>query len=602
MNMFAAFLSDGYKLTHPDMYADGTEVVCANLTPRGDKIYRRTCTRYYDGKLAVVGHQGAILEIVENWDSFFKMDKGIAIARYKLLCDNYFGYSVVTTDRLARLHDLGYLPLEIRTLDEGTKVNMGVPVLTIRNTVDHAFWLVNFLETVISNLTWKPSTAATIAQEYRAILTDFANRTGTPLSVVDIQAHSFADRGLSGPEDAARTGFGHATSFLGSDSLGGVMYAQEYYKAGNFVSCSVPATEHAVSTSNILRIESELANHVYSFKNDEQYDIYFQMRNAEEDSRLIAEIMFMYELMLKFPVGILSYVADSFDFYGLITRGLPYLKDVIMRRESNGVTPGRLVIRPDSGDPLTVLCGEKVTFVPHTTADIIACEDDAEDSINDVGYDVVQGMDGSTEFSFLVESSDGDVIRISGETCGSRSYGGVYMQGYSAEVTELTPEERGAVSLLMDIFGYTVTDKGFKLLDDHIGLIYGDSITTQRCLSILERLESMQYASGNVMFGVGSFTYQCVTRDTFGFAVKATYTRVNGKAIPIFKDPKTDSGKKSAKGLLFVHGGLAGIPELQDDVTEAQFESEENLLKVRFLNGSFYNMTSLEAIRAQLMV
>lgn len=601
MNLFAAFLSDGYKLGHPDMYADGTEVVCSNLTPRSDKIYRRSCTRYYDGKLAVVGLQGAILEIVENWDQFFKMDKGIAIARYKLLCDNYFGYSVVTTDRLAKLHDLGYLPLEIRTLDEGTKVNMGVPVLTIRNTVDHAFWLVNFLETVISNLTWKPSTAATIAQEYRAMLTDFANRTGTHLSVVDIQAHSFADRGLSGPEDSARTGFGHASSFFGSDSLGAVLYAQQYYKASNFVSCSVPATEHAVSTSNILRIEDEIVSGNYVFKTTEQQNIFTRMFANCEDNRLIAEIMFMYELMLKFPVGILSYVADSFDFYGLITRGLPYMKDVIMRRESNGVTPGRLVIRPDSGDPLTVLCGIKVHDLPHTFAELDDRDDEAVYSIMDISHPYVDGQDGGSEVEFFVKTSDGLICKIEGEVTRDRYYDMCSLDGFSVSEVELTVEQRGAISVLMDIFGYTETSTGHKLLDDHIGLIYGDSITTQRCLSILERMESMGYASGNAMFGVGSFTYQCVTRDTFGFAVKATFTRVNGKAIPIFKDPKTDSDKKSAKGLLFVNSGLARIPELQDDVTEAQFESEENLLKVRFLNGSFYSMTSLEVIRSKLM-
>ena len=600
MKLFAAFLSDGYKLGHPDMYADGTEVVSSNLTPRGDKIYRRSCTKYYDGKLTVVGHQGAIQEIVEMWDEFFKMDKGIAIGRYKLLCDNYFGYEVVTVERLSRLHDLGYLPLEIRTLDEGTKVNMGIPVLTIRNTVYHAFWLVNFLETVLSNLTWKPSTAATIAQEYRAMLKDFAIRTGTPIDVVNIQAHDFADRGMSGYEDAARTGFGHSASFLGSDSLGTVMYAQQYYNAGNFVSCSVPATEHAVSTSNILRIEQELADCTYKFKNGEQKAIASLMYDNEEDDRLIAEIMFMYELMLKFPVGILSYVADSFDFYGLISRGLPYLKDVIMRRESNGVTPGRLVIRPDSGDPLTVLCGIKIhDMTSFTTNQILNELDDVEDSISDATHN--ENVE-DEEHSFYVRSSDNDIICIDASFDYSRYYSEWQYAGYRAEVAELTVEERGAISVLMDIFGYTVTDKGFKLLDDHIGLIYGDSITTTRCLSILERMESMGFASGNAMFGVGSFTYQCVTRDTFGFAVKATFTSVNGKDIPIFKDPKTDQSKKSAKGLLYVGKNPYGEYYLIDNVTRDKEQSEDNKLKIRFLDGQFYNRTSIDDIRGKLMV
>lgn len=595
---FAAFMSDGYKLGHGDMYADGTEVVSNNLTPRGDKIYRRSCTKYYDGKLTVIGHQGAVQEIVEMWDYFFKMEKGIALARYKLLCDNYFGYEVITVDRLSALHKLGFLPLEIRTLDEGEKVNMGIPVMTVRNTVNHAFWLVNFLETVLSNLTWKPSTAATIAQEYRAMLTDFSLRTGTPVEVVNIQAHNFADRGLSGPEDASRVGFGHASSFLGSDSLGAVMYAQNYYKAGNFVSCSVPATEHAVSTSNILRIEEELRTGEYEFKSGEQGDIYIAMCEGKEDSRLIAEIMFMYELMEKFPVGILSYVADSFDFYGLITRGLPYIKHVIMKRQSNGVTPGRLVIRPDSGDPLTVLCGVKVHNLPHSTQDVIDECDEANDSLSDIAYEYNKGNE---EATFYVLTTDGDVLEVDASYDYERYYNSWSYCGCSARVVELTPEQRGAIDILMEIFGYTVTEKGFKLLDDHIGLIYGDSITTTRCLSILERMEEKGFASGNAMFGIGSFTYQCVTRDTFGFAVKATFTRVNGKDIAIFKDPKTDSSKKSAKGLLFVTK-VDGEYVLIDNVSMDKHCSEENLLKVRFIDGQFVNQTSLDVIRSKLMV
>lgn len=601
MNLFAAFNSDGYKLLHGQMYAEGSEVVYSNLTPRSDKIHRRSCTKYYDGKLVLVGLQGAFLEIVESWDKFFKMDLGIAIARFKLLCDNYVGKDVVTVEQLIELHNLGYLPLEVKTLDEGTKVPMGVPVLTVRNTVKHAYWLVNFLETTISDLTWKTSTCATIAAEYKAMLMDFAIRTGTPVESVLFQAHDFSARGMSGPEDAARSGLGHISSFLGTDTLGSVIYAQDYYGAGDFVAATVPATEHAVSTSNILRIEEELANCEYEFKNKEQSDIQLAMESNAEDPRLIAEIMFMYELMLKFPIGILSYVADSFDFYGLISRGLPYMKDVIMRRQSNGITPGRLVIRPDSGDPVEVLCGVKVYDMTEFTSEkIIDCDGEAEDSLNDVGYGVVRDMDGSTEFQFFVRSADGDVLKIEGETCGSRSYGGAYMDGYHASVVNLTVEQKGAVEVLMDIFGYTETSTGHRLMDDHIGLIYGDSITTTRCLTILQRLFDKNFASGNTVFGIGSFTYQCVTRDTFGFAVKATYTKVNDKAIPIFKDPKTDSKKKSAKGLLFVGNDSDNQYVLVDNVCREMESSEENFLVVRFLNGKFYNLTTLDIIRSKL--
>lgn len=533
MNLFAPFNSDGYKLGHAAMYAVGTEMVYSNLTPRSDRIYKRTATKYYDGKLVVVGCQGAIIEVVENWNKFFNMDKSIAIARFKLLCDNYLGRDIVSVNELSKLHDLGFLPLEIKTLDEGSKVNMGVPILTIKNTIAHAYWLVNFLETTISNLTWKTSTSATIATEYRAMLKDFAIRTGTPLEIVDVQAHDFSARGMSGPEDAARTGFGPlAAGNLGTDSLGAVLYAQEYYGGGDFVGCSVPATEHAVATSNILRIESEIEEGVYQFANEEHTQIFVNMSVVGEDPRLIAEVMFLYELMLRFPTGILSYVTDSFDFWAMISKGLPYLKDVILRREGNGITPGKLVIRPDSGDPADVICG-------------------------------------LTDYEGRADVTDAEAF--------------------------------GALRTLRDIFGGTFTEKGFFMLDEHIGLIYGDSITTQRCLDILTRMEGMGFASGNVMFGVGSYTFQCVTRDTFGFAVKATYTVVNGKPIAIFKDPKTDSKKKSAKGLLCVGQATPDSDfELFDNVDVEMEASIVNCLITRFKNGQFFNFVTIDEIRARL--
>ena len=118
---------------------------------------------------------------------------------------------------------------------------------------------------------------------------------------------------------------------------------------------------------------------------------------------------------------------------------------------------------------------------------------------------------------------------------------------------ELTPEQKGSVELLWETFGGTVNAEGYRSLDKHIGPIYGDSITLERCEAILEGLKNKGFASDNTVFGIGSFTYQYLTRDSNGFAMKATYIERNGVGQEIFKDPKTDGGtKKSAKGLLVV--------------------------------------------------
>lgn len=512
MKLRAATVTDGYKVGHGNMYADGTEKVYSNLTPRSDRIYLRNATKFYDGRLVFIGAQGAVQEIQEMWhDSFFSRLVEDVIGDYAKRMASYLGGEVAATKQLEELHSVGYLPLEIKALPEGSKVKMGIPVMTITNTDSRFFWLVNYLETVISNLVWKPSTNATIAAEYKAICEHYGKLTGMDEFSISIQCHDFSMRGMSGPEDAARSGFAHLTSFIGTDTLPAMDYAEDYYDAdpNSLIAISVPATEHAVATNNIIYLEQE------------------RVSRFSEDPRSEAEAVFMKDLITrKYPAGIVSYVADSFDFWSVVTEIVPSLKEVILSREANGAAPGKLVIRPDSGDPVKVICGDE-------------------------------------------------------------------------EAPAGSPEFKGAVECLWETFGGTETSTGYKLLDSHIGLIYGDSITTQRCEEILLRLEEKGFASGNVVFGIGSYTYQCNTRDTFGFAVKATYSEVNGVPVNIFKDPKTDSKKKSAKGLLCVERDEDGEFKLYDEVSKTA--ELEGYLYTIFKDGKWVNRTNLEEIRSRVV-
>lgn len=578
MKLRAATVTDGYKIGHGTMYADGTTKVYSNLTPRSDKIYLKNCTSFYDGKLVFVGAQGAVKEIVDMWDdSFFDIPKAVAVGRFANRMAIYLGGEVEATNQLAALWELGYLPLEIKAIAEGTKVPMGIPVMTITNTSPEMFWLTNYLETVLSDLTWKVATNATIAAEYKAIVDHYGDMTGTDAFTRSIQCHDFSMRGMSGPEDAARAGFAHLTSFIGTDTLPAMDYAEDYYSAEGLIAISVPATEHAVATSNILYIEDKLGKNM--------------------DYRLTAETLFMKDLITrKFPAGIVSYVADSFDFWSVLIDILPALKSQILAREAAGPAPGKLVIRPDSGDPVMVVCGLEIRSAK-------SVEWAAELLVQRVVYE--------TPFAECGESDAEEIFFINGEYVKvvvsidwnrhDKTY--YYEDGYdivSSEVVTLTPEQKGAIQVLWEIFGGTTTETGYKLLDSHIGLIYGDSITTKRAEEILRRLAEKGFASGNVVFGVGSYTYQCNTRDTFGFAVKATYTEVNGQGIAIFKDPKTDSKKKSAKGLLYVAQYANGEIILSDNVTADVEASTENMLKTIFKDGQFFNQTTLDEIRARV--
>ena len=178
-------------------------------------------------------------------------------------------------------------------------------------------------------------------------------------------------------------------------------------------------------------------------------------------------------------------------------------------------------------------------------------------------------------------------------------------------ITGLLPEEitqkdtdsemKGAIEVLYEIFGGSINEKGYKELDPHVGLIYGDSITLDRFEQILERLEKKGFASTNIVVGVGSFTYQYNTRDSLGLAMKSTYGEVNGVARNIYKDPKTGTGfKKSAKGLVKVFKDESNEFTLVDQVTMKEFNSSDNELKIIFENGKMINETSLKEIRETL--
>lgn len=484
---------DFYKADHRRQYPMGTEYVYANFTPRSSRLAKMLPD--FDDKIVFFGLQGFIKHfLIETWnEGFFNQPKAKVVASYKRRMDNSLGEGAVPVEHIEALHDLGYLPLKIKALEEGSRVNIKVPVLTIINTDPNFFWLTNYIETVLSAELWKSCTTATIAYEYKRLLTQYAEKTGAPLDFVAVQGHDFSSRGMSGIYDAAQSGVGHLTSFIGTDSVASIDYAEEYYNATGIVGVSVPATEHSVMCMGSE--ESEI----------------------ETFRRLICEL---------YPSGVVSIVSDTWDFWRVITEFSVELKSDILKRQPNALGLAKVVFRPDSGDPVKIICGD-----PDAKLD--------------------------------------------------------------------SPAYKGAVQCLWEIFGGTETAQGYKVLNERVGLIYGDSITLERAQNILKGLEAKGFASNNLVFGIGSYTYNYLTRDTFGFAVKATWGQVNGVGRELFKDPVTDSGvKKSAKGLLRVEQTNNGF-ELFD---QQSFEQENmGVLQTVFENGQLLRECSLDQIRARLV-
>ena len=165
-------------------------------------------------------------------------------------------------------------------------------------------------------------------------------------------------------------------------------------------------------------------------------------------------------------------------------------------------------------------------------------------------------------------------------------------------------EHKGVIEILWEIFGGTETEQGYKLLNEHIGCIYGDSITLERANEICRRLAEQGFASGNIVLGVGSYTYQYATRDTHGFAYKATWCVVDGEEHLIYKKPFTDSGtKNSAKGRLIVErvdGKLTLVDNLNEEEWQTALLEGRDELRTVFRNGQTYNFQTLADVRARV--
>lgn len=473
-------LTDGYKVDHRRQYPNGTTLVYSNWTPRKSRIEGIENVVFFGLQYFIKKY------ILEDFQThFFGKPKDEVVKKYSRRINNYLGENQVGIKHMEDLHDLGYIPMVFKALPEGVSVPIRTPMFTMYNTKPEFFWLTNYFETLLSAVVWLPCNSATLAKQYRMILDKYAKETSSIPEFVDWQAHDFSMRGMAGIEAAIISAAGHLLSFTGTDTIPAIDFLEDYYNGNSdkeLIGGSVAATEHSVMCMGTTEGE---------------YDTF---------KRLICEV---------YPKGIVSIVSDTWDLWKVLSEYLPRLKEEIVNRE------GKVVIRPDSGDPIFILCGNP---------------------------------DGKTE-----------------------------------------QERKGVVELLWEVFGGTINSKGYKELIPQIGAIYGDSITIQRATQICEKLKEKGFASTNVVLGIGSFTYQYNTRDTFGFAMKATYGEVNDEGRAIFKDPITDDGtKKSAKGLMridFVNGNY----ELTDNVSWE--EEKKGELKVVFEDGKLLIDHTLAEIR-----
>ena len=478
---------DYYKICHRDQYNKNLTRIVSYYTPRMSRLQG-------EDKLVMFGLQGFIKDyLIRSFQkNFFCRPKSEVLAEYERLIGHTLGPGSFELQSIEKLHELGYLPISIRAIPEGSRVNLHVPMFEVTNTHPDFAWLVNTLETALSCTLWHTMMSANVGYNYRQIVNHYYD-----LSVDDNVPRAkalgdFSMRGQESVESATKSSAGWLLSFLNTATVPAIPYLERNYNCDctvDEVGYGAISTEHSVMCSN------------FAIDGDEVTMI----------RRLLTEI---------YPNQTFSMVSDSYDYWNLVDNILPKLKDEILHHN------GTLLIRGDSGDPVQI-------------------------------------------------------------------------------VTE-------TVFHLWEIFGGWTNSKGFKVLNPHIKALYGDSITPDRCRAIYEILTNHGFACNNASLGVGSFSMQCLetsngflpyTRDTFGIAIKATYCEDDaGKPIPIFKNPKTDTGhfKKSQKGCCCVYFDGSDFSYVDGKTYKETLQDPDNQLLPVFCNGRMVNDYSLDEIRKTL--
>lgn len=541
-NMNILYACDYYKVAHKGMLPQGITKQYNNFVARANKYLPQ-----YD-KLVVFGVERAWDKIVKKFDEDFfnlsELEVGVLLLDYKHFIETTLGIEY-DVKHWKSLYELGHLPVKCRAIPEGTEIPMGTPFFTIENTNDRFAWLVGWLETVISAEMWKPTTVATVVKKgYYDVCMDYAEKTCDNNLHVPFQCHDFSARGQANMEDAINNGLAHLQYFDGTDNVPAMK------ASGKTGICSISATEHSVMCA-------------YGEKNE--LDLY---------KKLITETV---------PSGLVSIVSDTWDYFNVIDNYLPALKDQIMARD------GKVVIRGDSGNPADIACGsakvidlQEYDFIEEAL-DILE-ERVIEEERESAGFGCIGNFD-----TVRYMKHEGKIYKVSYDLEWNRWDKTYYfletVDRAKIEEVELTSEQKGSIEVLWETFGGTINSKGYKVLDPHIGFIYGDGITPELLKEILHRLEEKGFASENMVFGVGSYSLSAqYSRDSFGMAIKSTHIVVDGEERLIYKNPKTaSSAKKSLKGravVLPTEDSYKTVDNL--NIEEEKSYENDNVLKVFF--------------------
>lgn len=457
---------DSYKHSHFLQYPPNTEVIYSYIESRG------VSSSYPELANAEIVHFGPQMFLQEYLSK--PITQNDIYEAESILAQHGLPFNKTGWQYILKEYN-GYMPVRIESLPEGSVIKPGIPQVQIYNTDTSCAWLTSYLETALLRAIWYPSTVATISREMKKVIATGLLKTQGNMDGLDFKLHDFGSRGVSSKESAGIGGLAHLVNFQGTDTLEAIMYAKKYYNEPGMPGYSIPAAEHSTITS---------------WGRENELDAYRNMLNQ-----------------FGKPSKIVAVVSDSYDIYNAVENlwGSELRQEVI----DSGAT---VVIRPDSGDPSTV---------------VVKC-----------------------------------------------------------------------LELLSNKFEFTVNTQGYKVLPSYIRLIQGDGINTKSILELISHIAASGWCISNVAFGMGGALLQKCDRDTFKYAMKCSATRIKSEVYDVYKDPITDPGKVSKKGVQAVK--LVDKKYIACRLNELW--PDNNQLQTVYSDGILMNSTNFADIRERAKI
>lgn len=441
--------TDSYKASHYLQYPKDVKYVSSYIESRGGRWHR----------LLFYGLQIFLMQYLTK-----PISKNDILEAKEFLQMHGLPFNEAGWRHILEVHG-GYLPLEIEAIAEGSIVQTDNVLVQLKNTDPNLPWLVGYIETALLRAIWYPVAVATNSYFCKQNILTFLKETGTP-SNIDFALHDFGARGVSSYESAGIGGSAHMVNFKGSDTITGAVFAKKYYGA-EMAAFSIPASEHSTMTT---------------WGKEHEFDAYENM-------------------VEQFANSIVACVIDSYD----TKHAIDLWAKLFPKVKEKG---GRIVLRPDSGNPVTMAseCLEK----------------------------------------------------------------------------------------MMDIAGFSINEKGYKVLPDHIRLIYGDGINSQSLGDVLNELKLRKISADNIAFGMGGALLQHLNRDTLKFAMKTNAISKDGASwIDVSKNPITDPSKRSKSGRL----ALIKTGNLFKTIRASELAGRQNMLTPVFKDGKILRTSTFDEIR-----